>query len=1057
MGWPQERKSAKSLFVQLFLQFFLLLSVLTNSAAQDEQLNYRLPNNTYPLRYNIELTTRIHDSTIGDDRFRFEGKVTIQLKTAGDADTDNVTLNYRRINITRVKLWYNDQDGWENILLDDELSFTLDSTREFLTVHSPKPLNGTYFLEIKYNGTLREDNGGFYRSSYSDSDGNVQWLATTQFSPTDARHVFPCYDEPGIRAPIALRVIHGKSYSVLSNTIPIDVRESILAGMSITTFPDTPKMPSYLLGIIVSDFKEVSLPNFTAQSAFIRATALTTPVANFILEAGFKILQYLEEFLETPYILPKLYHVAIPDFSPGAMENYGLITYKEENFMFDPDTSPMKQKKKIASIVGHEIGHHYFGNYVSPAWWSYLWMKEGFARFFEYTAAQIAFPELTIGKMYTVDKTHNVFQLDALGSTRPMTFYVNSQVEISNIFDDIAYDKGGAVLLMLYHAFGKEPFRQAMVNFLHVNALQAGTPEKFAQSMQQTMFSSIPPTDPPFNALSLLKSWTEQAGYPILYVSRSDDNCLLRIEQERFLLKSTDASNATSTWIIPYNFATETQPNFDDTTATGWIVDKYHVINPTADHSWTCDSWIVFNKQQTGYYRVNYDDQLWLLIVKALVQNGTIIHESNRAQLIDDALNIARAGKLAYAIPLQLLRYLSKENDYLPWAALDRNLVVLDNLMRGTDSYDDWHKYCSEFIEPSYIEMGMATQPQDTLTQRMTREIVINWACKVGSEACINSTRLMVAEIAETPAKDAEPDLREAIYCNGLRYSAATVFDSIWRKMQQSQDQLYRSELIRSLGCAENAELITKYLQSTIDTDNSTYFNQERERVFIAVFKNSLLGLEMAMNFLRENSDRVNELYNKGNFGGRAINSIIRTMAQQITSEAMQTKFQTLTAELHEKGFLRESDMLQALEYSSENLKWIEEKSVQITAWLDEQYRPTTTALPSTTVTTNQTPPPVTTTSTVASPSSTTVTTYSYVSTPSNATVTTTSTVYTFSTSENVTTSSTVFVNLTTTSMPEADNLHSNHAARANMCDCCLMLLGVFALVAYHRFETLVL
>lgn len=225
MGWPQERQSARSLFVQLLLTFFLFLSVLTNSAAQDEQLNYRLPNNTFPLRYNIELTTHIHDNTIGDDRFRFEGKVTIQLKTVGNADTDNVTLNYRRINITRVKLWYNDQDGWENILLDDELSFTLDSTREFLTVHSPKPLNGTYFLEIKYNGTLREDNGGFYRSSYSDSDGNVQWLATTQFSPTDARHVFPCYDEPGIRAPIALRVIHGKSYSVLSNTIPIDVRE----------------------------------------------------------------------------------------------------------------------------------------------------------------------------------------------------------------------------------------------------------------------------------------------------------------------------------------------------------------------------------------------------------------------------------------------------------------------------------------------------------------------------------------------------------------------------------------------------------------------------------------------------------------------------------------------------------------------------------------------------------------------------------------------------------------------------------------------------------------
>ncbi|XP_035920050.1 aminopeptidase N-like [Anopheles stephensi] len=971
MKWHRCESAVRCAPVQTALRILILSLSFIHSNGQSEPLNYRLPNETYPLRYNIELITRIHDDTIGDDRFRFEGKVTIQLMATDDrnAATDTITLNYRQIDITHVKLWYLIQNEWENVILDDSTSFTVDPVREFLTIHSPQPLNGSYFLEIKYNGTLREDNGGFYRSSYRTNDGKVQWLATTQFSPTDARHTFPCYDEPGIRAPIALRVIHGKNYSVLSNNVPIDVRESIMEGMVITTFPETPKMPSYLLGIIVSDFAEVSLPSYARQLAYARPTALSTPAANFILEAGFKVLAVLEDFLQTPYILRKLAHVAVPDFSPGAMENYGLITYKEENFLYNPQTSPMKQKKKIATTVAHEIGHHYFGNYVSPAWWSYLWMKEGFARFFEYTAAQMVFPEMEIGKMYTIDKTHNAFQTDSLSSSRPMTYYVNTQSEISNIFDDIAYDKGGAVMLMFYHAFGQEPFRNALIKYIQDNALQAGTPAKFAEAMQSTMFDTLPPDSLPFNASALLASWTEQAGYPILYISRSGADCALRIEQQRYLLKSNETSSSSAVqWIIPYNFATAKNPSFQDTTYSGWITERFHTIKPTDDLSWTCDDWIVFNKQQTGYYRVNYDSDLWQLITTALLQNSSAFHENNRAQVIDDAMNNARSGRLQYAVPLQLLRYLSKETDYVPWAAVDRNLALLNVLMRGTNKYNLWHKYCLEFVEPTYTLMGMTTLDQDTLTQRMTREIVVSWACKVGSASCLNNTAFIVREIAENRLKDADPDLREPIFCNGLRNASAAVFDSIWQRMQASQDQAYRSELIRSLGCVESEPLVNQYLDSTISTNSSNYYNQERERVFMAVYRNGEFGLQLAMKFLLENMDQVNQLYNKGNFGGRAISSIVRNMAQQITNEDMHTQLQDLMEKLLEKGFLRSADMLQALEYSSENLMWIQERGAQIAAWLDEQYPdppPTTTTISTTTTT------PATTSTVTVTPTST--------------------------------------------------------------------------------------
>ncbi|XP_058121714.1 aminopeptidase N-like [Anopheles ziemanni] len=914
---------------------------------QATELNYRLPNNTFPLRYNIELTTNIHNDTIGDDRFRFDGKVTIQLMAIGQPIENNITLNFRQINIKHVKLWHI-QNGWEQILIDDGISFTLDQVREFVTVHSPQPLNGSYYLELQYNGTLREDNAGFYRSSYRTDDGSVRWLATTQFSSTDARHAFPCYDEPGIRAPIGLRVIHGKQYMALSNGIPIDMRESLLDGMIITTFADTPRMQSYLLGIVVSDFSEVSLPLYSRQTAFVRSNAISDGKADFIVEAGFKILAVLEEFLETPYILPKLYHVAVPDFAPGAMENYGLITYKEENFFYDRVSSPMKQLKTIATIVGHEVGHHFFGNYVSPAWWSFLWMKEGFARFFEYLAPQLVYPELDIDETYAVEKTQNVFEIDSTGNVRPMTFYVNTQNEIAGIFDDIAYDKGGAILRMFYHALGQNTFRRALVLYLHNNSLGAATPEQFAEAIQKAINEVSLPILYEFDAIELLKSWTEQAGYPSLFVLRTS-NCSIQIHQEKYLLRA-NSSKSTESWILPFNFATAKQPTFDNTTPNGWLTTADKVISPSIENNWTCHDWIVFNKQQTGYYRVNYDNDLWQLIIDALTTNHSIIHRVNRAQLIDDALNNARTGRLDYEVALRLLQYLDNENDYAPWASVNRNLKFLNVHLEKSANYHLWQRYCLGFIEPVYDRMGLATHPQDSLQQRMAREIVVMWACKLGSLHCRNNTADIIQNIVHNTSLHTDPDLREAIYCNGLRYATSDAFDTFFKRMQNSQDQGYRSELIRSLGCVQDETLLKQFLNTTIATDGFNYYGQERDRVLEAVYSSGYMGMRVAINFFKSHMVQINELYNKGNFGGRAISTAIRRMAKQTASEEIYIELRELMEQLLEIGLLQNSDMLRALEQSNENLVWINTKGQLIELWLHTKYETTTVQTTSSTV-----------------------------------------------------------------------------------------------------------
>ncbi|EDS27417.1 protease m1 zinc metalloprotease [Culex quinquefasciatus] len=842
-------KSALLGSVSVVLVLLLVQSCSTVRAQVDGD-NYRLPNNSYPLRYDLELTTYVHED--GSERqFRFDGKVKIELIVKDDRNS-SITVHYRQTTITHVKLWSLFANGTENVLLDDDSSFTLDGRREFLTV-TPTSLHvGTLFLEIEYYGELRKDNAGFYRSSYVDDTGRTRWLATTQFSSTDARHAFPCYDEPGIRAPIGLTVIHGEQYMVLSNNLPKDSTKGPLEGYQRTVFEDTPVMQPYLLGIIVSDFQGIPSAMDPRQSVYARYNAIRNGEANFILEAGTKILNILEQYLQTPFALPKIYQVAVPDFAAGAMENYGLVTYKEEKFFYDSQSSPMKQQHEIATVVGHEFGHQYFGNMVSPAWWSYLWMKEGFARFFEYFAADIAYPELKIRETYTVQKLQNAFDLDSLGSSRPMTYYVNTQTEIANVFDNIAYDKGGSIMRMFQHAFGPDTFRQALINYLRDNAFTGANPENFAWAIQQAIDAS-PTTALPqgVTAFTVLKSWTEQSGYPVLHVSRGN-NLQVTLSQERYLLKTVDVTG--STWIVPYNFATSRNPNFDTTTDTRWLLTNSTVLPP---EGWSSADWIIINKQQTGYYRVNYDERLWNLIIMQLQRNSTIINNINRAQLIDDSLNLARSGRLGYDIPLRLIAScLVSERNYVPWAAANQNLAVLDQ------------------------------------TQ-------------------------------------VDPDLRSAIYCYGLKEASKDVFLAVWTKMQTSKDQSLRSDLIYALGCAESNELKQLFLNTSIadEANGLNYFGQERERIFSAIYSNGRNGMQIALNFFMENFRKINELYNKGNFGGRAIGSAITGMAKYIVDIELNGHFQQLIETLKQEGLLRDTDILRALEQSSENLQWVRTKA----------------------------------------------------------------------------------------------------------------------------------
>lgn len=326
-------------------------------------------------------------------------------------------------------------------------------------------------------------------------------------------------------------------------------------------------------------------------------------------------------------------------------------------------------------------------------------------------------------------------------------------------------------------------------------------------------------------------------------------------QQSQFVLKSDERTDA-SYW-IPLNFATKKTPDFTNTAPTSWIPQGQPSAYVTTDAE--NSDWIVFNKQQTGYYRVNYDNKGWALIIHELVKgNHSLIHHTNRAQLIDDAFNLARANQLDYQIVLDLLRYLSKERDYLPWAAANVGINYLNTLIAGTDYYQDFRSFVMSLVNGLYKDLGVDPVQGESTANNYARIVAIKWACTYGSAECLTeaSNRLMEEAV---DGKMITADYRESLYCHGLRAGSEEAFVYLFQKMQSSTDASERSFIVDSLGCSENPKFLRDLLEATVGNHEIRFNSGERVAIVNSIYQKNIVGLEQTMEFLIKYPTEANQ------------------------------------------------------------------------------------------------------------------------------------------------------------------------------------------------------
>lgn len=336
--------------------------------------------------------------------------------------------------------------------------------------------------------------------------------------------------------------------------------------------------------------------------------------------------------------------IAIPDFSAGAMENWGLITYRETALLYSPNVSSSSSQHRVASVVAHELAHQWFGNLVTMKWWTDLWLNEGFATYVASLGVDYLHPEWNSFDEESVSNTLSIFQFDALKSSHPVSVPIGDPAEISQIFDKISYDKGSSILRMMHLFLGEETFRKGVSNYLKRH--------KYGNAQQDDLWNSLTEEAHKNNALpknitvkQIMDAWTVKTGYPVIKVDRDYKKGTADISQKRYLSDTVRARDELETcWWVPLSYTTASELDFNDTHPEDWLAcdDNDVAVPKTLKGMPDSDEWVLFNIQLSGLYKVMYDQKNWDLLISQLSgPDYAKISAGNRAQLIDDALTLA--------------------------------------------------------------------------------------------------------------------------------------------------------------------------------------------------------------------------------------------------------------------------------------------------------------------------------------------------------------------------------------------------------------------------------
>lgn len=697
----------------------------------------RLYESFKPSSYNLRLSLDRESRT-------FSAKLQISGFKKG-RPSSRITLHQNGLKIKSAKLKFIDKKSGEYEI--PIIRIVHQNKLQELRLHAEKQLSaGQYHIEINYSGQiLQNQTNGIYLSTWHDDSEQLHELTATQFQPHYARTLLPCIDEPEAKATLSLTLQTPKeqsSWRAYSN-MPLESTEAEGSEI-IRKFQTGPPMSSYLFALAYGEFAEIS----RATESGIKLSVISTPNkiehGGFALDFAAKVLDFLEEYFGVVYPLEKCDLLAVPDFDAGGMENWGLITFREDLLLFDEESSTLADKQAIALVIAHELAHQWFGNLVTMKWWDELWLNEGFANFMEYFVVDHFFPQWHILEEYLISEKSAAMRLDSLPSSKAIVKKVATPDQTTQAFDEIAYEKSGSLIRMLYDLIGPESFRIGLKDYFEKFKYSNATSQDLLSSWQKCT---------KLNLLKFCQNWLYQPGYPVLNIKLKQNfqNRFYQMEfvQQRFISEdppklnlqklaqkelakkphlkklqrefyqnqlinsykkeSLDLQN--QIWQVPIDFvgSSSLKPLL--------LRKKKQVLQLSSSQSLP----IKLNKNGTGLYLVNYPLEITAKIVSAIRQGQLV--ETEIINLLSDFIILSRSVKLnvGSSAVLDILEMAKASSNPHFWSLAGGFLAMVNQHLKESSEPKLIGPYCAALTKEALLKLGMNFQIKDSDKQTAMR------------------------------------------------------------------------------------------------------------------------------------------------------------------------------------------------------------------------------------------------------------------------------------------------------------------------------------------------
>lgn len=631
----------------------------------------------------------------------------------------------------------------------DHRKFKIDPKNDELIIMLQPKDAGKIRVSITFEGSITKPMHGLYPCETRTGD----IILATQFESHHAREVFPCIDEPEAKAVFSLSLTTPTNDIVLANTEP----QKTLRGTDLTTtvFEDTPVMSTYLLAFVTGPLHAVE--GKTKNGTDVRVWASSDhkdETLTFALDTAIRATEFFNDYFDTPYPLTKCDHVALPDFSSGAMENWGLITYREVCLVVDPSTTSTNTKEYAATVIAHELSHQWFGNLVTMKWWDDLWLNESFATLMEYIAVDALYPEWEVMLSFASQEALSAFWRDSITGVQAVKCVVNHPDEISTLFDSsIVYAKGARLLLMAHNFVGRHNFKKGLRLYFERHAYKNTHGNDLWQALEDASGKQVK---------RFMQDWIEQAGFPLVRVLQEDTR--LSLSQEQFTNSAKKENN--TIWPVPLAIRPKQE--------------KFELLTRSSNtYSLATKRYVRLNADG-AHYSVRYESEAHRQYLKELIQKGSI-SASERLFILNDSLMQARAGYGSIAETMDILEALENEQEDPVWGVMSLCMSDARTLVESNKGLESLMKqFAWQLVSVHYTSLGWQKKDDEPLNTTKLRGIILGLATYSERPEVIDAA---LDEYQRYDSLEQMPaDTRHIILTAAVRHGGKDVFSSLIQK-----------------------------------------------------------------------------------------------------------------------------------------------------------------------------------------------------------------------------------------------------------------------------------